>query len=251
MKALITGASSGIGRAMAARLAEDGYDLIITARRKDRLEELQSLLKVDVEIITADLTHEDECYALWEQVKDSPIDIFINNAGFGVFGAFDKTDLAREVDMLHVNITAMHILMKLCLQKFLEQGHGYLLNVSSSAAFLPGPLFSSYYASKAYVLRLTQAVREELRRAQSEVYVGAFCPGPIKTEFGKSADVTKSFSGMDVGEAVDYAVRMMYKRKGVIVPGALMKLARAVEAILPQGLLTRIAYNLQHTKFGE
>ncbi|HBU11446.1 MAG TPA: ketoacyl reductase [Clostridiales bacterium] len=250
MRALVTGASSGIGRAIATRLAADGHDLIVTARREERLLALKQELDADVEIVPADLSREEECFALFDRVKDQPFDILINNAGLGVFGAFQKTDLTRELGMLRVNITAMHILMKLCLEKFAGQDRGYILNVASSAAFLPGPLFSGYYASKAYVLRLSQAVREELRREKSNVYIGAFCPGPIATEFGQAADVKKGFTGVPLSCAADYAVRMMYKRKAVIIPGATMKLARVLDKILPDGVLARAAYNLQKTKFG-
>ncbi len=250
MKALITGASSGIGRAIALRLAHYGYGLIVTARREERLEELKGVVHTGVTAIPADLSKREDCFALYERVKGEDIHVFVNNAGLGVYGPFQETNLARELRMLDVNITAMHILMKLFQKDFMQKDYGYILNVSSSAAFLPGPLFSSYYASKAYGLRLTQAVREELRREGSNVYVGALCPGPVRTEFGAAADVTKSFEGLGVEEVAYYAVEQMFRKKGVIVPGAQMKLARFWDKVLPDSLLARISYGLQNKKRG-
>lgn len=251
MKALVTGASSGIGRAIALRLADDGHDLIVTARTRGKLEELKQAARTDVRIITADLSRREECFGLYEQVKSEDIGIFINNAGLGVYGPFSDTGLSRELDMLDVNVTAAHILMKLFYLDFLEKDGGYLLNVASSAAFLPGPLFSSYYASKAYLLRMTQAVREELRRRGSQVYLGALCPGPVKTGFDDTAGAVQAFKSLDVDYVADYAVKQMFRRKGVIVPGAQMKWARAMDALLPDSLLARIAYGLQDKKRGK
>jgi short-subunit dehydrogenase len=154
-KALITGASSGIGRDMARVLSSKGYDLILVARRKDRLEELKNELKTDVQILPYDISNYENCISLYNEVKDQNIDILINNAGFGIFGDFLSIDLEKELNMIDVNIKSVDILTKLFLKDFKEKNKGYILNVASSAAFLPGPLLSSYYASKAYVLRLT------------------------------------------------------------------------------------------------
>ena len=158
MLALVTGASSGIGRDMARELSRRGYDLIITARRRDRLEELAEKLPTRVRVIEMDLSRADNCRRLHELTAEEPVDVLINNAGFGVFGAFEESDLERELEMLDINIRATHMLTKLYLRDFLRRGEGMILNVSSSAAFLPGPLLSSYYASKAHVLRLTEAM---------------------------------------------------------------------------------------------
>ncbi|MHB8062158.1 MAG: SDR family NAD(P)-dependent oxidoreductase, partial [Ruminiclostridium sp.] len=173
MKALITGASSGIGRDMSIILSKKGYDLILVARRMEKLEELKKTLSTDVQTISLDLSKEESCFSLYEQVKNESVDILINNAGFGIFGAFDEIDIHEELKMLNTNIIAVDILTKLFLKDFKRKNSGYILNVASSAAFLPGPLLSSYYASKAYVLRLTEAIHEELRRAGSKVYVGS------------------------------------------------------------------------------
>lgn len=248
MKALVTGASSGIGRDMARELSRRGCDLILVARREDRLRELQKELKTDVRIIRADLRSQEACLELYRQVKGENIDILINDAGFGLFGAFDKTDLGREMEMIDVNIRAVHILTKLFLKDFKERNSGYILNVASSAAFLPGPLLSTYYASKAYVLRLTEAVFEELRRAGSRVYIGALCPGPVATEFDRTANVRFSVKNLPSRRVAEYAIRGMFARRRVIVPGAAMKAALFLPRLIPSGLLLRISYHLQKRK---
>ena len=248
MLALVTGASSGIGRDRARELSRRGYDLIITARRRDRLEELAEKLPTRVRVIEMDLSRADNCRRLHELTAEEPVDVLINNAGFGVFGAFEESDLERELEMLDINIRATHMLTKLYLRDFLRRGEGMILNVSSSAAFLPGPLLSSYYASKAYVLRLTEAIHEELRRKGSAVYIGALCPGPVKTEFDRVAGVHFSVKGMDSGRVARYALDQMFRRRMVIIPGAQMKLARQMTRLLPQQMLLRAAWHLQERK---
>ena len=248
MLALVTGASSGIGRDMARELSRRGYDLIITARRRDRLEELAEKLPTRVRVIEMDLSRADNCRRVHELTAEEPVDVLINNAGFGVFGAFEESDLERELEMLDINIRATHMLTKLYLRDFLRRGEGMILNVSSSAAFLPGPLLSSYYASKAYVLRLTEAIHEELRRKGSAVYIGALCPGPVKTEFDRVAGVHFSVKGMDSGRVARYALDQMFRRRMVIIPGAQMKLARQMTRLLPQQMLLRAAWHLQERK---
>lgn len=248
MKALITGASSGIGRDMARVLCAKGYDLILTARRTNRLEELAGQLNTGVRVISADLADEKACFDLYEQVKDEKPDILINCAGFGVFGTFEETDLSRELQMISVNIRALHILTKLFYRDFVARDSGYILNVASSAAFQPGPLLSSYYASKAYVLRLTEAISEELRRRSSHVYIGALCPGAVNTEFDAVADVKFSMKGLSSESVARYAIEKMFRRKTVIIPGPAMKAVRFAERILPEKVIVRSAYHFQKRK---
>ncbi len=248
MKALITGASSGIGKDIARVLSKMGYDLILVARRRDRLEELKNELKVNVEIICADVSSKENCFEIYEKVKGQDIDILINNAGFGIFGPFLKIDIEKELNMIDVNIKAVDILTKLFLADFKKKDKGYILNVASSAAFLPGPLLSSYYASKAYVLRLTEAVYEELRREKSKVYIGALCPGPVDTEFNNVANVKFALKGLTSEYVAKYAVKKMFKKKLIIVPGFIMKCARVASKIIPEKLLLKIAYNQQRKK---
>lgn len=248
MKALITGASSGIGRDMAKILSDMGYEMILVARREDRLKELQKELKTSSEIICADVSNVETCKGIYNKVKDKDIDIVINNAGFGIFGEFTDIDLDRELNMIDVNIKAVDILTKLFLKDFKEKNKGYILNVASSAAFLPGPLLSSYYASKAYVLRLTEAIYEELRHEKSNVYVGALCPGPVDTEFNDVASVKFALKGLTSSYVAKYAIDKMFKRKLVIVPGKIMKCARFFSKITPEKLLLKVSYNQQRKK---
>lgn len=248
MKALITGASSGIGRDIARVLGERGCGLILTARRTDRLEELRRELPGGTKIVAADLSRGEDCFGLYEQTKQENVDILVNSAGFGVFGPFDETDLDRELQMLDVDVRAVHILTKLFYRDFKQRGSGYLLNVASSAAFQPGPLLSSYYAAKAYVLRLTEALAEELRRDGSGVYVGALCPGPVRTEFDSVAGVSFSIRGLSSEYVARYAVEKMFARKTVIVPGATMKAVRVCERFLPERTIVRMAYRMQKRK---
>lgn len=252
MKAVITGASSGIGRDMARVLGSRGWDLILVARRQDRLVELQRELTgkfpIKVRVLPLDLAKKEACFELYRQVKPERVDALINNAGFGLFGPFETTDLDKELELINVNIRAVHILTKLFYQDFCRRDHGRILNVASSAAFLPGPLLSSYYASKAYVLRLTQALREELRRAGRHVTVSAFCPGPVKTEFDRVADVRFSVEGLSSQRAALAAVDGMLKGKLVIVPGLLMKLTRFGVRFAPDAVQLRGCWHMQSRK---
>ncbi|MBQ7793728.1 MAG: SDR family oxidoreductase [Clostridia bacterium] len=250
MKALITGASSGLGRDMARVMSERGYDIIAVARRSDRLEELKAELKTDVEVITCDVTDYKACKMLAERADE--VDVFINNAGFGVFGAFCENDLERELKMLDTNVLAMHVLLRFFAEKFRERNSGYILNVASLAAFFPGPLFGAYYASKAYVLRLSQALAEELRQEGSDVSISVLCPGPVHTEFGSVARVNfgKPNNGitLNCAEVAEYAIRKMFDGKSVIIPGKLMKIAAFLRRLLPDKLLAKIAYTIQFNK---
>ena len=248
MKALITGASSGIGRDMAVRLSEMGYDLILVARRMERLQELKKSLSTSVECISMDLSIESECFSLHERVGSQTIDVLVNNAGYGIYGGFLETDLKQELNMIDLNIRSVHILTKLFLADFKERDAGYILNVASVAAFLPGPLFSSYYASKAYVLRLTEAIHEELRQAKSRVYIGVLCPGPVRTEFDVVAKIGQGTRGMESPRVAEMAIRQMFRRKMVIVPGLAMKIARFFAKIAPEALLLRASFFAQSRK---
>lgn len=248
MLALITGASSGIGRDMARYLASKNIDLILVARRKERLEELQKELKVRVEIVSLDLLKRENVYKLYEKYKDQEIDIFINNAGFGLFGDFDKTDLYRELEMIDLNIVSYHILTKLFLQKFLEKDQGYILNVCSSAGFLAGPKLSTYYATKNYVLKLTMAIYEELRHRKSKVVISALCPGPVNTEFNKVAHGGFKVAGASSSYVAKYAINKMFKKKLIIVPTLSMKLGLFLTRFLSWKVLLKITYMIQYRK---
>lgn len=248
MKALITGASSGIGRDMAIYLSDLGYDLIIVARREIKLEELKKQLKTKVSIIELDLSEEKNCYHLYEITKKENVDIVINNAGFGVYGAFNSSNLSKELKMIDVNIRCVHILTKLFLDDMKQRNSGYILNVASLAAFQAGPLMASYYATKAYILRITTAIYEELRRNKSNVVVACLCPGPVKTEFNDVAHVRFSMKYLSSEYVAKYAINKMLKKKLIIIPGVINKLAYFMTRLLPTKLLLKASYNIQKRK---
>jgi len=250
VKALITGASSGIGKDMAYVLAQQGWELILVARRTALLEELAQSLPTNCRVITADLGDPKACYDLYEQTRDEGIDMLVNNAGFGLHGEFTSTDLQREEAMIDLNVKALHILTKLFVKDFVSKGSGYILNVASAASFMPGPLMAAYYATKAYVLRLDLALREELRRRGSKVVISTLCPGPVDTEFNSVADVRFALPGLSSRKVAEYAIRKTLQGKSVIVPGITMKLARLGSNLLPSGLLARVAYCMQRKKGG-
>ena len=248
MKALITGASSGIGRDIARVLSEKGYDLILVARDKVKLNELKKELKNNIEVITMDLGSSDNCKQLYEKVKDKNIDILINNAGFGNIGAFRKTDLDKELAMIDLNINAVHILTKLFMKDFVKKDSGYILNVSSSAAFQPGPLMATYYSTKSYVYHLTLALYEELRRIKSNVHVSCLCPGPVDTNFNNVANCEFKIKALSSEYVAKYAVDKMFKNKLLIIPGFNIKLLYVFGRFVPNKLKLRMTYNIQHRK---
>ena len=248
MKALITGASSGIGKDMAKYLASKNIDLILVARRKDKLEELKKELKVETKIICLDLGIEKNCYKLYEECKDDNIDILINNAGFGLFGEFFETDLDIELNMIDVNIKAPHILTKLFLQDFIKKDKGYILNVCSSAGFMAGPKLNTYYATKNYLTKLTMAINEELRQRKSNVVISALCPGPTNTEFNKVAKGTFSIKEASSNYVARYGIDQLFKKKMIILPTLSMKLGNFLLRLTPYRLQLIIAYHIQSRK---
>lgn len=248
MKALITGASSGLGADFARVLSARGYDVILVARRKGKLEKLKKELKTDVEIIDMDISSTFNCMKLYNKVKKEKIDILINNAGFGLFGKFENTKLDTELDMIDLNIKTVHTLTKLFLKEFRKKDSGYILNVASAAGFLPGPLMSTYYATKAYVLNLTTAIYEELKRDHSDVYIGALCPGPVDTEFNHVAKVQFALKGLNSYDVAEYAIDKMFKQKLIIVPGIPTKLGIVFSKFLPMKRKTKISYHIQSQK---
>jgi short-subunit dehydrogenase len=248
MKALITGASSGMGRDMARYLASKNIDLILVARRKERLEELKGELKVNVKIITLDLSDEKNVYKLYDECKKDNIDILINNAGFGLFGDFIETDLDKELEMINVNAKTPHILTKLFLKDFVKRNSGYILNVCSSAGFMAGPRLNTYYATKNYILKLSMAINEELRHMKSNVSISCLCPGPVDTEFNKVANGSFKVKALSSQYVSRYAIDKMFKKKMLIIPGFGMKLGIFGIRFLPYRLQLKFTYNIQSKK---
>ncbi|MCI8273136.1 MAG: SDR family oxidoreductase [Clostridia bacterium] len=246
MKALITGASSGIGRDIAIELSKRKYELIIVARDAKKLEEVKQELNTNVKIICMDLSNIDNCKKLYEENKD--IDILINNAGFGDCGDFSKTSLEKEILMINTNIMAYHILTKLYLQKMKNENKGRILNVASIAGFMPGPLMATYYSTKSYIVRLSEAIREELKKDKSKVQISILCPGPVNTNFNKVADVQFAIKGQSSEFVARYAVNKFLKGKFYIVPGLKIKLAKIGAKIAPSNFVAKISYRMQKRK---
>ena len=248
MKALITGASSGIGYSMAKYFDQLGIDLILVGRNKEKLECLQKDLHVNSKIVLADLCDINKVKDLYILTRSDEIDILINNAGFGLFGEFSETDLNKELDMIDTNIKAVHLLTKLFLKDMKKRNSGYIMNVASMAAFGPGPLMATYYSTKAYVNNLSEAINEELRRENSNVFVCSLCPGPVDTNFNNVAGVKFGVKPLNSDYVAKYAIDKMFKKKVVIVPGLLMKITLFIRIFASRSLIRKITYNIQKSK---
>ena len=244
MKALITGASSGIGREFAKILAHKGYDLILVARDEDKLNTLKKELNTNIKTIAMDLSIEDNCKKLHADNPD--IDLLINNAGFGDCGNFTNTSLDKEISMINTNITAYHILTKLYLIDMKKVNKGHILNVASIAGFMPGPLMATYYATKSYVVRLSEGIREELKKENSNVKISILCPGPVKTNFSKVANVKFNLREASSYSVAKYAIDHL--NKFYIVPGLDIKLAKFSSHLFPSSLVAKITYMVQKKK---
>ncbi len=254
MKVLLTGASSGIGKDMAKILNEKGYNLILVARDKEKLNSVKNDLEKEnkgnkIETISMDLSVEENCKRLCEQVKD--VDILINNAGFGDCGFFSKTDLNKEIKMIQTNIIAYHILTKEYLKQMKEKNSGKILNVASIAGFMPGPLMATYYATKAYVVRLSEAIREELKKDKSNVKISVLCPGPVATNFNNVANVKFKLREANSFDVAKYTIKKMEKGKFYIVPGLDVKIAKVGAKIFPANLVSKVTYRVQKKKLIE
>jgi short-subunit dehydrogenase len=253
MRVLITGASSGIGRDIAREFAKRGYDVILVARNVQRLEELKNELvenyKINAEYLSIDLSVPDNCIKLHEQVKN--IDILVNNAGLGDFGIFDKTDLSKDLTIIETNIKSVHILTKLYLKDMKEKNEGRILNVASIAGFMPGPLMATYYASKNYVVKLSEAIREELNKEKSNVKISILCPGPVKTNFNNVANVKFEIKSLTSEYVAKYTVDKLLKNKFYIVPGFTIKCAKFFSKFLPTSLIAKCSYHMQKKKTGK
>ena len=248
MKALITGASSGIGLEMAKYLASKRVELILVSRDKERLEAIQKTLKTRVTIIVADLSNEQKVKELYTLIKKEKIDILINNAGFGKFGNFTDISLSDEIEMINTNVKAVHILTKLLLKDMEDRNKGYILNVASSAAFQPGPLMATYYATKSYVYQLTEAIYYEEKKKKKDIKISVLCPGPVKTNFNNVAGVKFAIKQLTPEYVAKYAIDNLLKDKFIIIPGFKIKLLRILSKITPDNLLSKMVYKSQKRK---
>lgn len=249
MRALITGASSGIGRDFARVLSQKRYDLVLVARDEEKLKQLQEELEpngIKVEYISMDLSIEENCKQLYKQVGS--IDFLINNAGFGDCGNFIKTSLDKDIAMIKTNVIAYHILTKLYLKDMQEKRKGKILNVASIAGFMPGPLMATYYATKSYIVRLSESIREELKKEKSNIQISILCPGPVSTNFNKVANVKFHMREADSMKVAQYAIKKVEQGKFYIVPGIDVKFARLGAKIVPSNLVAKVTYLIQRRK---
>ena len=250
MKALITGATSGIGLDMARYLAIKKYELILVARDKDKLEKIQELLPTKVTIVVADLSNEQKVKELYVIAKQENIDILINNAGFGDFGYLPDTDITKDLNMIETNVKAVHILTKSVVKDMEKKDTDtYILNVASSAGLMPGgPLMSTYYATKSYVRSLSEALYYEEKKKKTKVHVSVLCPGPVDTNFNNVAGVHFSTKPLKSTYVAKYAIDKMLEEKMLIIPGTKMKLANFFSRFASNKFLLRIVYNVQKKK---
>lgn len=241
---LITGASGGIGYELALIFAREQYDLFLVARDEKKLssikKDFEEKYKIRVEYLVKDLTlvNGAEDVIEWIIQKGEKVDVLINNAGFGQFGPFRENDMKKEEDMVALNITALTKMSKYIL-KVMKKGH--IMNVASVAAFEPGPYMAVYFATKAYVLSFSEALREELRG--TGISVSTLCPGPTKTDFEKNAEAEATVlfkSTMSAAYVAAYAYKNMLKKKRIIIPGVKNKVLVFFTRLVPRGVLTRI-----------
>lgn len=244
MLAIITGASSGLGEEFAVQLDKMGYDTVLVARREDKLLKVKERLINNSTIVPMDLSVRENCFELFKKFPDA--DLLINNAGFGKFGAMEDSDVCTDLQMLDINVNAQYILQKLYFTEFMKKGRGRILNTASAAAFMAGPYFALYYATKSFVLRISQAANREAKG--KGVTVSAFCPGSIETEFNSVAGTTSSSKPASKEKAVAYAIKNMFKGKAIIIPTFKIKMAFVMSKLMPENLLTEFSYNVQNRR---
>lgn len=255
--ALVTGASSGIGVDLARALARRGWNVILTARREDRLRELEAELRdrhgVEAVAVPLDLASAGGRTDLFQWLEEAgrEVDLLVNNAGIGDYGPFVESDRGRVLGMMELNVVALTELTHRLLPDMVRRRRGWVLNVASSAAFQPGPLMSVYYATKAYVLSLSEGLREEVRR--SGVGVTALCPGPTVSEFQEKAGVNASYLGTyfpraGSGRVAEAGVRALFRGHPVAVVGIATRLQLALLRVLPRRVVPGIMRRIQERR---
>ncbi|MFH6768157.1 SDR family oxidoreductase [Gaetbulibacter aquiaggeris] len=250
--ALITGAASGLGYELSLLLAQDSYNLILVDIDFDKLhlvkQEINKANNCKVDVLVKDLSMPNVAVEIFEAIKNVSIDVLINNAGFGLFGPFNNTEWHRELDMIHVHVITSTHLTKLLLEGMIKRGSGKILNISSLAAFQPGPLMAIYYASKSYLLSFSEAIANELKG--TGVTVTVLCPGPTKTAFQEvvsesAADNKIGFNMACPSEVALYGYEAMQKGKTVAIPGFLNKFLASLHRFVSRDMATTIVRNLQ------
>jgi uncharacterized protein len=256
MTALVTGASGGIGADLARLFAADGHDLVLVARSEEKLsglaEELSGGHNVVARALPADLARPEAPREISDRLRAEgvAVDALVNNAGVGSYGLFAETDLRAELDLLQINVVALTHLTKLFLPAMIARRRGYVMNVASTAAFQPGPLMAVYYASKAYVLHLSEALSNET--AGTGVTVTALCPGPTETGFVAAAGMgeSKLFDAnvMDSRAVAAEGYRGMLAGKSIVIPGLRNRLLAGSYRLAPRGLITRVVRGIQERR---
>ena len=256
--ALITGASSGLGAEFAKIYGQWGYNLVLVARRTNEMLRLKDHIElkygVEVLVITMDLTAGDAPQRLFAETqrRNIHVDVLVNNAGFGALGKFMETDLAKQQNMVQLNVSALMSLTHHYLAPMVEKGHGKILNVASIAGFAPGPGMAVYYATKAFVLNFSDALSTELKG--TGVTVTALCPGPVNTGFANVAGFKNNimFSGKADGKAAKvcrYGVKMLEKGKAVAVPGMVCRAGAFATRFVPREFAKWFIYKVQTSRF--
>lgn len=250
--ALITGGASGLGYELALLLAKDGYNLVLIDIDAEKLQEVKQGIETDfavnVQIYAKDLSVVNISEEIMLELKGLPIDVLVNNAGFGLFGSFWETDWEREKQMLHLHVITTTHLTKLVLKDMIQRGSGKILNLSSLAAFQPGPLMSLYYATKGYILSFSEAIANELKG--TGVTVTALCPGPTKTSFQKvvsnaSSENKITFNMANAKEVAAYGYKAMNKGKVYAIPGKFNKLLATLPRFIPRNTAATIVKRIQ------
>ena len=249
MYALITGASSGIGYHCAKILAEKGYDLIITARSVDKLNKLSEEVKKEynkeVVIIPLDISKRENIEELFNKTKDYNIEVVINNAGLGKVGMFYEVTDAEDYNMIDINVTAMHMILK---HYAYALDNAYILTVASVASFCPGPKMATYYATKNYIRSYAEALRFELKKMKKNVGVTILAPGPVDTNFNDTANVTFTLKGVAADKCASYAIKRMFKKKKFATPKWTVRAATRFMRILPHRVSMKMCYKTQSKK---
>lgn len=250
---LITGATAGIGYELAKLFAINGYNLILIARDKERLAKAKEQLEIyniSVDILSVDLSVDKSCEKVFAFVdeKNLTVDILINNAGVGSFGEFTSISMEKELELIDINVRALTELTKHFLYKMVCNESGGILNVSSTAAFCAGPKMAAYYASKAYVLNLTEALNEEVKN--KGVRVCCLCPGAVNTEFQNKAGIKKSENAkknvMSAKRVAEIAYRDFEKGKVIIIPGLKNRIIVNINKFLPRSISRKIILKMNN-----
>ena len=246
MKCLITGASSGIGKDMCKILAESGYEVIMVSSNWEKLlnasKEVGGARMLDVDLSTSNGVDK-----VIDLIRKEKPDIVINDAGFGAFGFYDEVNLDREMEMVSVNVIALHRITKACLEYMGE--NNYILNVASIAGLMPGgPLLSTYYATKSYVKSYTLGIYEEIKKKNSKVNISVLCPGPVDTNFNNVAGGLFSINSLSSSFVAEYAIKKMFENKLIIIPGFSVKMGYFFQRFVPTKVLLSLMFKIQHKK---